>query len=58
VDWSFYYKPVTKKGTRQLPEGEEYLRYSNQHFNELIDKYNPDILWNDMGLEQKKINLF
>eukprot|EP01080_Neovahlkampfia_damariscottae_P001853 gene1853-994_t len=49
ADWSFFYKPITKKGQWKLPDTKEYLKYSNSHFNELIDKYNPDILWNDLG---------
>lgn len=28
----------------------EYERYAKAHFHELIDRYSPDLLWNDIGL--------
>ena len=49
ADWSFFYEPIIKKGQKKLPKTKEYLKYSLNQYNELIDKYNPDILWNDLG---------
>ena len=42
IDWTF----DTSQGT---PEGETYARYADAHFRELIDRYAPDVLWNDIA---------
>ena len=35
--------------TPGVPQTEEYANYANAHIHELLDKYKPCILWNDMG---------
>jgi alpha-L-fucosidase len=32
-----------------VPQSEEYFEYSNAHYRELIERYEPDVLWNDVG---------
>jgi alpha-L-fucosidase len=51
LDWSFNPKPVTTIqdvwGT--IIHTEEYAKYADAHWRELIDRYQPTILWNDIG---------
>ena len=50
-DWSFQPNPIhditsfIKNGVTEL----EYVEYANNHWYELIDKFGPKILWNDIG---------
>jgi alpha-L-fucosidase len=51
LDWSFTQKPIT---TRQslyddVPQSEEYGRYANALLEELIRRYQPDDIWNDIA---------
>ena len=32
-----------------IPQTPEYLAYADAHWHELIDRYRPDVLWNDIG---------
>ena len=51
LDWSFNPNPITSEKSSVLnqlmPFG--YVKYANDHWYELIDKYEPMILWNDIG---------
>jgi len=51
LDWSFNEVPITDAVSFLLngPTRREYVEYVNYHFRELIDKYEPAILWNDIG---------
>jgi alpha-L-fucosidase len=51
LDWSFKLEPI-KDGISFVENGvrtPEYIEYANNHWYELIDKYNAIILWNDIG---------
>lgn len=51
LDWSFNPNPITG-GASFLTNGNttpEYVEYANNHWYELIDRYEPIILWNDIG---------
>jgi len=51
LDWSFNPNPI-KDAKSFLTNGistPEYIEYANNHWYELIDKYEPLILWNDIG---------
>jgi len=51
LDWSFNLEPI-KDGRTFVENGvrtAEYIEYANNHWYELIDKYNAIILWNDIG---------
>jgi len=51
LDWSFTQTPVQTRedvsGT--IPHTDEYARYADAQWRELIDCYEPDVLWNDIG---------
>jgi alpha-L-fucosidase len=63
VDWSF--KPVLWDGTGtweefhrvMVPEGDEYAAYARGHLRELIARYRPSILWNDIGFPKGRETL-
>ena len=50
-DWSFQNKPITDviNFIQNGVTSKEYVEYVNNHWFELIDLFNPDILWNDIG---------
>jgi alpha-L-fucosidase len=51
LDWSFQSKPIIdgKSYVENGPNETEYTEYANAHWYELIDDYDPVILWNDIG---------
>jgi alpha-L-fucosidase len=63
IDWSF--KPVLWDGTGtwaefhrvMVPEGEQYAAYARGHLRELITRYRPSILWNDIGFPKGRETL-
>jgi len=62
LDWSFVDTPV--RGFPDLfktvPQSEEYARYADAHWRELIERFSPDILWNDISYPKKGdlLNIF
>jgi len=51
LDWTFTEKAINDVSSFIVngPVEQEYIDYVNKHFRELIDKYEPSILWNDIG---------
>ena len=51
LDWSFQSEPIidSKTFVENGPNETAYTEYANAHWYELIDNYNPVILWNDIG---------
>jgi alpha-L-fucosidase len=51
LDWTFGGLPITDVPSmiRAIPQSDEYLAYANAHWHELIDRYEPCVLWNDIG---------
>lgn len=51
LDWTFTPPPVTNplKIVPAMPDDEEYHRFLSLRIREVIDRYQPDVLWNDMG---------
>jgi len=51
LDWSWNSIPISdgKSFTTNGPTMIEYTNYANNHWYELIDDYDPIILWNDIG---------
>lgn len=51
LDWTFNPKPVRTgadvRGT--IIHTDEFARYADAHWRELMDRYQPTILWNDIG---------
>jgi len=52
VDWTFKHKRIESfvDFMTSIPgEAEGYTAYANAHYDELIDRYKPDYLWNDIA---------
>ena len=51
LDWTFGGLPITDLGSMfgAIPQTPEYLAYADAHWHELIERYRPDVLWNDIG---------
>lgn len=52
LDWSFVAEPITDPSSvySTVPTDATYRRYAEAHFRELIDRYRPSVLWNDISL--------
>ena len=50
-DWTFTEKGITDlaMSLARIPASGEYGKYANSHSYELIDKYDPSVLWSDIG---------
>lgn len=55
LDWAFAEKPILDLVDLMTtgPQTEEYGAYVDHHYRELIEKIQPDILWNDIGYPPK-----
>lgn len=51
LDWSFTGLPVRSIAdvVAAVPQSEEYAAYADAHWRELIERYAPSVLWNDIG---------
>ncbi|ONI84425.1 hypothetical protein ALI144C_14785 [Actinosynnema sp. ALI-1.44] len=51
MDWTFGGIPITDdtKLIEAMPQGEQYARYTDAHWRELVTRYRPSVLWNDYG---------
>jgi alpha-L-fucosidase len=51
MDWVFSERPVTDFPSvySTMPQEPEYVDYINTHWRELIDRYEPSVMWNDIG---------
>ena len=51
LDWTFGGIPMTdfQSMFTAIPQTPEYLAYADAHWHELIERYQPDLLWNDIG---------
>ena len=51
MDWSFVPEPVLTMADiyRLVPQSDEYVKLADFHWRELIARYQPDILWNDIS---------
>ena len=50
-DWCFTTKPITTAADLALsvPRSTEYAAYCTDHWHELIDRYEPSVMWGDVG---------
>jgi alpha-L-fucosidase len=50
-DWWFEPRTIANEidFTQAIPQSAEYVAYVNRHWRELIERYQPSILWNDIG---------
>ncbi len=62
LDWSFETKPVAKMADLRTtaPQSQAYADYADAHWRELIERYEPAVLWNDIGYPKlgKIANIF
>jgi alpha-L-fucosidase len=51
IDWTFGGLPVRdmKSLLAGTPQSEAYATYADAHWRELIERYRPSVLWNDIG---------
>jgi alpha-L-fucosidase len=51
LDWTFGGLPIPdfRSMLMAIPQSEDYLAYADAHWRELIDRYQPCVLWNDIG---------
>jgi alpha-L-fucosidase len=54
LDWTFGGLPIDSMAAlvRAILQTDDYARYADAHWRELIDRYQPDVLWNDIGYPQ------
>ncbi len=50
LDWTFETRPIASRDDLKTtaPQTEEYARYADAHWRELIERYQPSVLWNDI----------
>lgn len=50
-DWTFAPHPMTDllDSITTVPQSREYVDYITDHFHDLIDQFQPAVLWNDIG---------
>jgi len=51
IDWTFQGLGIKSWATlfAAIPQDDAYLEYADAHWRELIQRYQPDVLWNDIG---------
>ncbi len=51
LDWTFRPEPIANLGDMfaAVPTGADYRAYANAQVRELIDRYKPSVLWNDIA---------
>lgn len=60
IDWSFKHRRVESFAGVMLTMpglGSGYLDYANAHYRELIERYRPDYLWNDISYPSERAAL-
>jgi len=62
LDWTFDARPIANIGDLiAAAPGGAYPRYADAHFRELIERFQPDVLWNDIswpGVRASLLRLF
>jgi alpha-L-fucosidase len=51
-DWTFSQRPILDVVDllATIPQSEAYVQYVDGHWRELIARYQPDVMWNDIGM--------
>ncbi len=51
LDWTFEPAPIVDIADllTTVPQGADYIAYANSHWQELIERYRPALMWNDIG---------
>jgi alpha-L-fucosidase len=55
LDWTFHHSPISNMGEMLgcVPPGEDYRAYADAQIRELIARYQPSVLWNDIAWPNK-----
>jgi alpha-L-fucosidase len=55
LDWTFHHTPISNMGDMLgcVPPGREYADYAGAQLRELIDRYKPSVIWNDIAWPDK-----
>ncbi len=55
MDWTFGGIPITDMDSMMAaePDTEEYAAYADAHWRELVERYQPSVLWNDYSYTSK-----
>lgn len=55
LDWTFNPGPITDLVDTALaiPQSPEYVAYVTKHYRELIEKFEPAVLWNDIAMPRE-----
>jgi len=55
IDWTFHGLPIDSIETflGSIPQSDEYAAYADAHWRELVERYEPAVLWNDIGYPEK-----
>jgi alpha-L-fucosidase len=55
LDWTFNKTPITDISDvfMTIPTQKAYVNYVNAHWRELIERYEPSVLWNDIGMPHR-----
>jgi alpha-L-fucosidase len=55
LDWTFNAEPIREIADlfTHTPQQSAYVRYCMAHWRELIERYEPEVLWNDIGMPLK-----
>jgi alpha-L-fucosidase len=51
LDWTFTQEPIRNREDlmARVPQSQEYARYADSHWRELIERYQPSVMWNDIS---------
>ena len=51
LDWTFTTEPIRSIADlhARIPQSPEYARYADAHWRELIERYRPSVMWNDIS---------
>jgi alpha-L-fucosidase len=51
LDWTFHFTPISNFGDMLacVPVSEDYVRYADAQVRELVERYKPSVLWNDIA---------
>jgi alpha-L-fucosidase len=51
LDWTFTREPIRNREDlmARVPQSQEYATYADAHWRELIERYQPSVMWNDIS---------
>lgn len=56
LDWTFFHTPISNFGDMFacVPTGDDYRAYAKAQVRELVERYKPSVLWNDIAWPDKR----